>query len=136
MFDRRVAGADDVEGCGYCAVGNSEARRSNTGLFRKAAVHVGGHEKQFLRVITCCALRKLSGAFGSFLPRPVKWRPRAGLYKETILMGFPDQRSHHSLRDQQKVFTRKAPVLGFLLSLRLLVFQPAKLNIVPARGRI
>ena len=62
---------------------------SETGSFRKTVVTVGDHEKQFLRMIICCALRKLSGAFGPFLPGPIKWRPRTGLYEETMHKCFP-----------------------------------------------
>jgi hypothetical protein len=72
--------------------------------FRKTVVHVGDHEKQFFRVIICCAFRKLSGALGSFLPGTIKRRPPTGLHKETILMAFLGyfQCSHRSLRDQRK----------------------------------
>ena len=118
--------------------GNSEAPRSKTASFRKTVVHVGDYEKQFLGVIVCCAFRKLSGAFGSFLPGAIKKRPPSGLYKQTIFMGFPGyfQRSHHSLQDQQKNLPAKDAQSGVLLSLRLSVLRPAKLSIVPARGRI
>ena len=95
--------------------------RSKTGSFRKTVVHVGDHEKQFLRVIVCCAFRKLSGAFGSILPGPVKRRPPSGLHKETIFMGFPGcfQRSHRSLQDQLKSLPAEDAHSGVLLSLRL-----------------
>ena len=111
MSGRRVARVDGVEGT-WSDAGNSEAPRSKTGSFRKTVVHVGDHEEQFLRVIVCCASRKLSGAFGALLPGPIKRRPPSGLYKETILMGFPGyfQRSHHSLQDQQKSSRGRRPV--------------------------
>ena len=101
-----------------CDAGNSEAPRSKTGSFRKTVVHVGDHEEQFLRVIVCCASRKLSGAFGALLPGPIKRRPPSGLYKETILMGFPGyfQRSHHSLQDQQKSLHAEGARSGVILS--------------------
>ena len=104
-----------------CDAGNCEAPRSKTGSFRKTVVHVGDYEKQFLRVIVCCAFRKLSGAFGSILPGPVKRRPPRGLHKETIFMGFPGcfQRSHRSLQDQLKSLPAEDAHSGVLLSLRL-----------------
>ena len=113
-----------------CDAGNCEAPRSKTGSFRKTVVHVGDYEKQFLRVIVCCAFRKLSGAFGSILPGPVKRRPPSGLHKETIFMGFPGyfQRSHHSLQDQLESLRAKSANSGVLPGLRLSVLRRVCVN--------
>jgi hypothetical protein len=113
-----------------CDAGNSQAPRSKTGSFRKMVVHVGDYEKQFLRVIVCCAFGKLSGAFGSVLPGPIKRRPPSGLYKETMFMGFPGyfQRSHHSLQDQLKSLHAAGAYSGVLPSLRLPVLRRVCVN--------
>jgi hypothetical protein len=115
---------------GQCEAGVMPETLKRTGSFRKAVVHVGDYEKQFLGVIACCAFRKLSGAFGSVVPGPIKRRPPSGLYKETIFMGFPGyfQRSHHSLQDQPKSLRAKSAYSGVLPSLRPLVLRRVCVN--------
>jgi hypothetical protein len=80
------------------------------GSFGKSVVTFCDPEKQLLSVIVRCAISKLAGIFCSFLPSPVKGRPRRRLYKERILEGFPRffRRSHHSLPK----FKTKKPLGG------------------------
>ena len=69
-----------------------------TGSFGKSIVAVCDYEKQFFSAIICCALGKRASAFCSFLPSPIKRRPRRGLHKEMILKSFRFfYRSHYSL---------------------------------------
>ena len=84
-----------------------------TGSFGKSIVAVCDYEKQFFGAIIRCALGKLAGAFCSFLPSPIKRRPRRGLYKEMILKSFRFfYRSHYSLLHQRdEVFRRRRQFL-------------------------
>ena len=112
MSGRRVARVDGVEGT-WSDAGNSEAPRSKTGSFRKTVVHVGDHEEQFLRVIVCCASRKLSGAFGALLPGPIRGVHPAGSTKRRSSWVFRAIFNALITRSKinKKVFTRKGPGL-------------------------
>ena len=84
---------------------------SKTGSFDKSIVAVCDYEKQFFGAIIRCAIGKLTGTFRSFLPSPIKRRPRRGLYKEGILKSFRFfYRSHYSLLVTTSNYAEKTSV--------------------------